>query len=54
MSKRELSFDEKSDLLDQVRTILAFPDVDDDEHIVAEIMELLDVSRGCDPKPLTA
>jgi len=45
-------FDDESSLLEQARELLAFPDIDDDEWIVNELMKMLKVKRGVNPKPL--
>lgn len=38
--------------LEQARELLAFPDIDDDEWIVEQLMKILKVKRGMNPKPL--
>ena len=52
MPKKEMSDADKLELLHDVRGLLAFPDIDDDEWIVEQLMEMLKVSRGQDTNPL--
>lgn len=38
--------EQKLDRLEQARELLAFPDIDDNDWIVEEVMKLLNVKRG--------
>jgi len=44
----------KLDRLEEVRTFLSTPDIDDPEWIVAEVMKMLQVKLGENPKDLRA
>jgi hypothetical protein len=46
ISTTEMSNEKKLDLLDQVRDLLAFPDMDDNEWILEEAMKLLQITKG--------
>lgn len=46
INKPEMSTENKLQLLDQVRDLLAFPDIDDNDWILDETMKLLQITKG--------
>lgn len=46
MPRHPMTDEQKLELLEQVRELLTFPDIDDDEYILAEAMKLLQINRG--------
>lgn len=49
-----MSDEQKLDRLEEVRTFLATPDMDDAEWIVEQVMKMLQVKLGETPKDLRA